>query len=76
MAAMKVIRKGDRVRYRDAFGVWRETTAASGIEGTHGIDPATGKYKKIHSFPVVYLNSRTPEYGPVAWPVEDVELLS
>lgn len=68
------IRKGDRVRYRDCDGTWREGWAVSNIERP-GKPPGQSRR---HIFLGVYV-SATPvpdAFGGMFWPIEDVALLS
>lgn len=70
-----IIKPGDEVMTRCADDTWRSAVAASGLEGTHDINPATGRRRKIHSFPVVWIK-RFPDSDPTPWPAEDVVLAS
>lgn len=68
-----MITAGTPVEARDAYGEWKHGTAASGVEGTHATDPHTGRQRKVHDFPVVYVAFDDRE--PVAWPAEDVRVI-
>jgi hypothetical protein len=65
-----VIRAGDEVRCRNAYGHWLPGVAASDLEGTHRGG------RRVHDFPVymVVFDHRS-EDGPLPWPAEEVEPL-
>lgn len=70
-----VIRCGDRVRIKDANGDWHNACAASAVEGTHATDPRTGAYRKVHDFPVVWVDVLGRDKKPhrLPWPATYVE---
>lgn len=72
------IRPGVAVRIRDVDDVWHQAVAVSGVEGTHEVDPDTGSSRKVHDFPVVWVDliGRDRKTHRVPWPAADTETIS
>jgi hypothetical protein len=68
-----ILRPGDRVLVRDAGGEWHEAVADSEVELEREVDTRTGRYRKLHDFPVIWVRFR-PGGERMPWPAEDVKL--
>jgi len=73
----QTIRPGVAVRIRDVDDVWHQAVAVSEDEGTHEVDPESGRRRKVHDFPVVWVDliGRDSKTHRLPWPATDTEAI-
>ena len=76
-AMRRQIQPGVPVRIRDVADVWHPAVAVSGVEGTHELNPETGRRRKVHDFPVVWVDlvGRDRKTHRLPWPAADTETI-
>lgn len=62
------VRPGDALNAVDARGKVHPCRATSTYEPERALNPASGRYRWVHDFPVVWVSFEGRD--PVPWPVE------